>query len=286
MQSSNSSHWRARWGPQQQFQRVRPKESDKYLLNPHKGTTTFQRFNGDPLYPGLRWNDSEGPVEFKPFDGNVKNERYPDTTISYCRWLWSVIEPQKGAYRWDTIDGALEAAAVRGQTLQVRIQPYIQDMPEWYWQTGAKMDPNSAKGRREPEHNDPLYLEHWGDFIRAFAARYDGHRDLESFDIAYGGPCGEMGGNCTKDTAEKLVDVYIESFKKTQLISMVGTHGCKYGALTNDRLGWRGDCYGDCRTEGTEGVPDGLRWNHMFDEYPTCTSVSYTHLTLPTKRIV
>ena len=95
MSAEEESRWRDVFGPEEVIQRVRPKESDKYLLNPHKGTTTFQRFNGDALYPGLSWNDREGPVEFKPFDGNLKNPRYPDTTISYCRWLWSVIEPER-----------------------------------------------------------------------------------------------------------------------------------------------------------------------------------------------
>lgn len=262
------ANWRLGFAPGQKIQRIRPKETDAYLLNPHKGTTTFQRFNGDALYDGLIWNDSVGPVEFAPFDGNITNERYPPTTISYCRWLWSVIEPKRGEYRWDIIDGALEAARLRGQTLQARIQPYIQDMPAWYWATGAAQDPNSAKTRREPDHNDPLYLEHWGRFVRAFGERFDGHPDLESFDVAYGGACGEMGGNCTDETAERLVDVYLESFAKTQLILMSGTHGCKYGASVNDRVGWRGDCYGDVRTEGAGLVPDGQRWCHMFDEYP------------------
>jgi hypothetical protein len=87
--------------------------------------------------------------------------------------------------------------------------------------------------------------------------------------VAYGGVCGEMGGNASPDTAAQLVDIYRQAFKKTQLISMLGTPGCVYGSTLKDPpLGWRGDCFGDLRTKG-EGVPDHLRWNHMFDEYPT-----------------
>jgi len=48
---------------------VRPRETREYLRNPHKGTTTFQRFNGDPLVPGLEWDDSKGPETFKPSTG-------------------------------------------------------------------------------------------------------------------------------------------------------------------------------------------------------------------------
>ena len=269
MSDKPTTRWRDAFGPEEVIQRVRPRVSTVDLCNPHKGTTTFQRFNGDPLYPGLIWDDSKGPETFPPFDGNLKNPMYPDTTISYCRWLWSVIEPEKGRFRWDFIDGALEAARVRGQTLQVRIQPYILDMPAWYWQLGGTPMAESEPGRREPEHNDPAYLRHWGDLIRAFGERYDGHPDLESFDIAYGGGCGEGGGNATPETAAKLVDVYLGSFRKTQLVSMLGTPGCKYGSTTGRNLGWRADCFGDLRRAIAPGaVPDDLCWCHMIDAYP------------------
>ena len=38
--------------------RVRPKEFTGVVLNPHKGCTTFQRFNGDPLFDGKHWSES------------------------------------------------------------------------------------------------------------------------------------------------------------------------------------------------------------------------------------
>jgi len=265
------SEWRRGFAPDQRFQRIRPRESKDYILNPHKGTTTFQRFNGDPLYPDLRWHDDLGPVEFKPFDGNLKNPNYPDTTISYCRWLWSVIEPEKGKYRWDIIDGALEAARLRGQTLQVRIQPYIMsDAPKWYWNMGGKAVKKPYRdGVKEIDHNIPAYYKHWGDLLRAFAAKYDGHPDLESFDVAYGGPCGECGGNCTTATAERLARIYLDAFKKTQLVLMLNTDGARYAAKKKgNRYGWRGDCIGDLRMAGEGLMPDGVCWNHMYDEYP------------------
>jgi hypothetical protein len=263
--------WRRQFAPGEVIQRVRPKESFAYLGNPHKGTTTFQRFNGDPLYPGTRWDDRGAPSEFDPFDGNLKHDRYPQTTIAYCRWLWSVIEPQKGAFRWDIIDGALEAARVRGQTLQVRLMPYASDdLPEWFWEAGGvRQRKGTTYGFREPDINHSLYIKHWGDVIRAFGQRYDGHPDLESFDIAYGGPWGEMGGNAGKAAAAKLVEAYLRSFRKTQLVSMLGTHGCAYAAKKERRkIGWRADCFGDVRTDGRGQVPEGLCWNHMYDAYP------------------
>ena len=36
---------------------VRPVEIQEVLVNPGMGIQTFQRFNGDPLNPGLRWSE-------------------------------------------------------------------------------------------------------------------------------------------------------------------------------------------------------------------------------------
>jgi hypothetical protein len=262
--------WRKRFSPNQTIQRVRPQETDEYLLNPHKGTTTFQRFNGDPLYEGNRWDDRVAPLEFPPAPKSLHNPRYPDTTIAYCRWIWRVLEPEKGKYRWDIIAGALKAAEERGQTLQLRLQPYASDdLPEWFWELGGvrQRKPTSYKFR-EPDANHPAYLKHWGEFIRAAGKQFDGHPNLESFDIAYAGPWGEGGGNTTPESAAKFVDVYLKAFKKTQLLSMLGTHGATYAATQPRAIGWRADCLGDVRREGRGVVPDGLNWNHMYDAYP------------------
>jgi len=263
-----ASTWRSVFGPNEVIQRVRPQETDSYIPNPHKGTTTFQRFNGDPLFPGTTWSDREGPETFTPPTGELKNPRYPDTTIAYCRWLWSRTEPEKGKFNWQFVDGALEAARARGQTLQARIQPFIGDStPGWFWELGGTTDPQVARAR-VPDHNTKAYVKHWGDHIRAWGERYDGHPNLESFDIAYGGSCGEGGGNATSETAAKLVDIYLESFRKTQLLSMLGTPGCTYVAGKRKDIGWRADCFGDVHTGGQGVVPDRLCWNHMHDLYP------------------
>lgn len=50
--------WRDAYGPDERVQRVRPVESDAWLPNPHRGIVTFQRFQGDPLYASLFWNDT------------------------------------------------------------------------------------------------------------------------------------------------------------------------------------------------------------------------------------
>jgi hypothetical protein len=252
-------------------QRVRPREYRGDLENPHRGTTTFQRFNGDPVEMRSWWNDRDGPTTFPSRPVSLRNDSYPDSTVAYCRWAWKVFEPEMGAFRWDLIDGALKAAAERGQTLAVRIQPYVSDMrlPDWM---PEKLRTAENAGRYAPDHNTPEYVAGWTNMIRACGERYDGQPALESFDVAYGGACGEGGGNSTPETAEVLVQAYLDSFRKSQLLTMLGTHGCLYAQQSGrGNIGWRADCFGDLR----DGKPDDggdyprhLRWNHMYDLYP------------------
>ncbi len=83
---------------------VRPKEIHDVLVNPGMGITTFQRFNGQALNPPLKWSE-EGPTE-KLVDAEPKPE-FPPTSVSYCRWVWDIIEPKRGEFHWEIIDLAL-----------------------------------------------------------------------------------------------------------------------------------------------------------------------------------
>lgn len=287
------SHWRDAFGPKETVQRVRPEESFGYIPNPHRGTTTFQRFQGEDTYPSFITSDTYGPLTSFPKDGQRDNVKFiPRTTLTYCRWPWAWLEPKKGQFNWAIVDKTLAAAKACGQTAQLRFQPYTirkdyakvpptskrhppkssVDIPDWYWDTGAPWVEDGVYAPHEPDSNDPLYLEHFGAFIRAFAARYDGHPDLESIDVAYAGFWGESGGNTTEETAQKLTDLYLESFQKTTLLSMLGTPGCthaaKAAATSGRRIGWRADCIGDLRQGNSPNVPARLSWNHTYDAYP------------------
>ena len=202
------------------------------------------------------------------------------------------LEPQKGKFNWSIIESTLKTARDRRQTAQLRFQPYT-------IQTDTKTNPPKSKrypprpfpstcrigtgtpelrgidqgpfGRNEPDCNDPRYLEHFGEFVRAFGKKFDGHPDLESIDIAYAGFWGEAGGNTTEETAHKLSDIYLESFQKTQLVGMLGTPGMKHAhALRSENgmpVGWRADSFGDYHIANVLDVPEDLGWNHMMDNY-------------------
>jgi hypothetical protein len=261
--------------PHEVVQFIRPPHAEGYVNNPHKGTATFQRLAGEDLYPDLKWDDSKAPLTFDKAPEKLKEiKNYPPSRIAYIRWVWKDLEPEKGKIRFDIVESALAAAAQRGQTLQLRFQPFSEEnTPEWYWKTGARIDEPFKKwrGYKTPDHNDPRYFQHWGEFIKAMGKRFDGNPTLETVDLAYGGDWGEMGGNATYETARKLVDIYYEAFPTTTLVLMAGSPGAEYASeQTNRTVGWRADCFGDFSKAGwRKRDTTQHNWSHMYVAYPT-----------------
>ncbi len=264
---------------------VRPELIDDVLSNPGIGFMTFQRFNGDALNSGQGWTEGM-PIVYQDFDGELTNKDYPPTTLAYFRVNWKFVEPEEGKYNWPMIDKALKTAAQRGQTLLLRISTWEaddhKDVPAWYRKmVGKEQNLQSDKWRIDPE--DPRFLRYFGGMIKALGERYDGHPDLESVDISIIGYWGEGDGThlLSDHTRTKLIESYLNNFKKTPLIfqplngdapdpgvlvkdlSIAANwqDGSNNGTGTEMRhVGWRIDCLGDM------GFWDG--WCHMLDVYP------------------
>ncbi|MCY3020873.1 MAG: DUF4832 domain-containing protein [Planctomycetota bacterium] len=259
--------------------RVRPTPTDEYLGNPHKGCCTFQHFNGDEPFPGTGWSE-EGPVTF-PLPAAAKlSDRwagrnvaggYLPSTVSYCRWFWRIMEPEKGRYDFSMIDGALDMCRQRGQTLAVRLMAYGSQqqprVPDWY-AARCPMVERKVKSAvwKVPVHDAPEYLEHWGGFVQEFARRYDKNPTLESIDVTYIGPWGEGDGECSVEQCRRFADVWKRAFTRTPRLCMVGGDQMRAGIASGS--GWRCDCYGDLRAVGDHDVPRHLSWNHMYEAYP------------------
>lgn len=250
---------------------IRPKEIDSVLINPGIGFMTFQRFNGDSLNEGAGWTEGF-PIEYQKFDGDLTNEHHPQTSVAYWRVYWRYLEPEKGRYRWDLLDKALRTAHQRGQTLMLRIAPYGSkrekktDVPDWYRKmVGDENDWEHRSPRKkwlvDPEN--PLYAEHYGAFVRAVGNRYDGHPDLEGIDLGIVGSWGEGAGSelLKKETMEKLVRAYTDSYKKTPLLALLMDEKTNKYISSQQQVGWRIDCLGDLGF-GSD------RWCHMYDMYP------------------
>ena len=200
---------------------------------------------------------------------SLTNRDHPLTSIAYFRVYWRFVEPEAEAYRWDLLDRALAAARDHKQTLMLRIAPYgtgpETDVPSWYRALVAGDEREThlplEKWRVHPEN--PLYFKHFGGLIRALGARYDGHPDLESVDIAIVGAWGEGAGSeqLTDATRAALLDCYLDTFRTTPLLVQLQDPKASHYALSKRPVGWRADCLGDLGGFSKS-------WSHMNDYYP------------------
>ena len=240
---------------------VRPVEIHDVLINPGMGVQTFQRYNGDALNKGLEWSE-EGPVGLLP--PPAEKPDFPPSTVAYCRWHWSTLEPVQGKVHWEIIDLALSEARRHGQRLAIRLMPYDpkHQLPEWYRNSGARRanTPASKDGNMwQPDFSDPLYFKYWSAIVEEAGRRYDGHPDLDSVDISTVGYWGEGWSDYMPEFAvqKKLIDVYFKAFHKTRLLmNFDEPEALAYG--TSHGAGWRFDCWGDMRK----------KWSEMLDFYP------------------
>ena len=253
---------------------VSPEELDSVLNNPGIGFNTFQRFNGDTLFPGMGWREGF-PIEYQDYKGTLENKNHPQTTIAYWRVYWRYLEPEKQKYRWDMIDRALDSARRRGQKLLLRIAPYgtttvDRDVPDWYRKmvgAGKDFKYNNPVNKWMVDPEDPRYAQYFGGFISEMGKRYDGHPYLEGVDLSIVGAWGEGAGSefLTRHTMETLIDAYTESFKKTPLIVLMMDKATnEYASSKGVKTGWRVDCIGDLGFWKAE--QNG--WTHMYDYYP------------------
>lgn len=252
--------------------RVRPTPTGRYLANPHKGCCTFQHFNGDELFPGIRWSE-EGPLVFPPRKADLIDGYLP-STVAYCRWYWTILEPEEGKHDFSVLDKSLETAKERGQTLAVRLMPFgcpqeppTTMLPKWYRDRYPVQNVEfQGKPGLFPDHNSKAYLEKYGSFIRECGRRYDGNPSLETMDVGYIGPWGEGAGEISLGQMQRFNKVYQEAFPKTFRLIQIGGEqgkaGLQYGA------GWRWDCFGDLSDVGSPEVVRTCSWNHTFDCYP------------------
>ena len=246
---------------------VRPEPINEILVNPGMGITTFQRFNGEPLNQGLRWSE-EGPTG-KRSDSSVRSD-FPDTSIAYCRWFWSELQPTADRVRWEIIDTALAEAKRHRQTLAIRLMPYDEEhpLPDWYRNSGARRanKPSDKDGLIwQPDFSDPLYMKHWNALISTAGARYDGHPSLDSVDISSVGYWGEGWSDYMPafEFQKALIDIYFDAFKRTPLLmNFDEPQALAYG--TQRGAGWRLDCLGDMGRQWK----DRPSFSHMLDFYP------------------
>ncbi|OGV51586.1 MAG: hypothetical protein A2017_08295 [Lentisphaerae bacterium GWF2_44_16] len=239
---------------------VRPLETNKVLINPGMGFTTFNRFNGDinPCELVIKSPDPES-------NGVIaENKDYPLSSLAYFRTYWRFIEPSPKKYNWELIDYLLETAKFRKQSLVLRIpgrNKRVYEYPDWYLEKVGGWEKLTKKYPIPTE--DPCYVKYYGNMIRALGERYDGHPYLDSVDLSISGSCGEGGGaaDLSGKARETLLDSYLNSFVKTPLLMLCSDEKTTSYSMSKNAAGWRADCLGDMG-----GWDDD--YSHMLDYYP------------------
>jgi hypothetical protein len=241
--------------------------SDELLTNPGIGLNTSSRFNGDRSWHPLALRHRM-MVETPPVI--PENEFWrPATSVTYWRWYWSTIEPERGRYRWDIIDEVIELARQHGQQLHFRVMSHdhLRNIPPWYLQAG-RVHKTTREGKEcwYPDYDDPLFRSAAERLIGELGRRYDGHADVVAVDIGTLGFWGEWHLQYTPHEQRLwtqecnypwAIDAYTQAFGKTRLLGLIGSVGSLARALAAG-AGWRADCWGDL----------GDQWRHMHTVYP------------------
>jgi hypothetical protein len=138
-------------------------------------------------------------------------------------------------------------------------------VPLWLKDAGAKGQFSVDSTSWQPFYDDPIFIEKHEALLKALAARYDGHPDIEYIDIGSVGRWGEWHTSGleiempSEDIQQRYLDIYQENFINTPLIMQIAPPPALAYATINGS-GWRADCFGDLG-----GVSDD--WSHMENLY-------------------
>lgn len=164
---------------------------------------------------------------------------FPGMDHLYIRLAWSYLEPREGEFDWEVVDRLIDKWVARGLGIAFRIScketstDRVEQQfatPKWVMEAGAeggyyrKGDRTGPDGPWEPRFDDAVFLQKLENFLKAFAARYDGKPWLRYVDV---GSIGDWGEGHTSsgsrleygfDQRRPHVDLHCKYFQKTQLV--------------------------------------------------------------------
>jgi len=188
---------------------------------------------GPVLNPGKGW------ISYGWSNGKTKQE-IDLTSVGYTRFEWSALEPSEEKFNWKNLDGFIKSWAKHGKQVAFGVMNanshsgakdgYV--TPKWVFDDGVKDKSWEVKSgadamtgnpgwKREPANwHDPILMKKIGNFVKAMAARYDGHPAIAFIDIRSYSNWGET-------MSEKHALLYAASFKKTRLCQSTHMRGAK-----------------------------------------------------------
>ena len=195
---------------------VRPQDTGEALVNPGMGLVHYH-------YSNRLW-------AYGMYSKPGETDPLPGTSVVYLRVLWSDVEPREGEFRWDIFDSVAQNWIKAGKKLAFRIICCNQTenaTPDWVREAGAKgiwfppiykeKDIPGAE-RWEPTYDDPVFLEKLTNFLKAFAARYDGDPSVAFMDIGSVGLFGEghtlRTSKLSREETLRVARLHVELHKK------------------------------------------------------------------------
>ena len=196
------------------IQTVSLQDSGEALVNPGMGLVHYH-------YSNRLWAYG---MYSKPGD----TEPLPGTSVVYMRVLWNDLEPKEGKFCWDIFDSVAQNWIKAGKQVAFRIICCNQTenaTPDWVREAGAKgvWFPPIYAGipgaeRWEPTYDDPVFLEKLANFLKAFAARYDGDPSVAFVDIGSFGLFGEghtgRTAKLSREETLRIARIHIELHKR------------------------------------------------------------------------
>jgi hypothetical protein len=164
---------------------------------------------------------------------------FPGMDHLYLRLAWVYLEPQEGQFDWNVIDQIIDKWVGHGLGVAFRIScketstDRIEQQfatPKWvmeagakggYYRNGQELGPD---GPWEPAFDDPVFLEKLENFLREFAARYDGKPWVRCLDVGSIGDWGEghLHSGSRKQygyqVRKKHIDLHRKYFSRTQIV--------------------------------------------------------------------
>jgi len=219
------------WGSENPIVTFEPAPREGMLLNPGKG-----------------WSGSGLP------------DRHPEEVrdllgMGVMRLDWASVEPQEGQYNWDALDRFLDSWGRLGKVCNVGIMcanthsraPEGYVTPRWVFDAGARkieitLNPDQSTtgtpGRKiAPVFDDPVFLDKFANFLRAFADRYDGDPRIAVLDIRSYGNWGEAHmypfgvPDISPGSFRQHVQMHLNAFQRTQLCLSRNAHLGRFGPL-------------------------------------------------------
>jgi hypothetical protein len=225
--------------------------------------------------PGALDNPLKGLLAFLPSDG-------PDKRSYPCSMAWGYFPLKALMLDWDRYDWApmeamLNQAAAEGRQSVVRVYLEYPDkesgIPDFLRKSGIAIRHTKQWNTESPDYDDPRTLKALTNFIRAWAAKYDGDPRLGFITLGLVGLWGEWHLWPSQelfpkdDSVAQVIDAFDQSFKKTKLLIRYPQVGSGYAVKKN--IGFHDDSFafkepsGDLRKSGS--LPASLGgWDWSF----------------------